>query len=54
MYLLCSGHKPCLCIVYISFSFFFKVYGFCFLHANIVNYTEDTTDSIYKVYRNII
>lgn len=27
---------------------------FFFLHANIVNYTEDTTDSIYKVYRNII
>lgn len=28
--------------------------GFVFLHANIVNYTEDTTDNIYKVYRNII
>jgi hypothetical protein len=25
-----------------------------FLHANIVNYTENTTDSIYKVYKNII
>lgn len=31
-----------------GFGFFF------FLHANIVNYTEDTTDSIYKVYRNIM
>lgn len=46
---------PMYSVYFFFFFFFFKVYGFCFfLHANIVNYTEDTTDSIYKVYRNII
>jgi hypothetical protein len=55
MYLLYSGHKPCLCIVYISLSFsFFLRFMVFFLHANIVNYTENTTDSIYKIYRSII